>query len=60
VPTVGTDQRFVADLVDALMERAAEERGELVPDYEGRRPSVCEPGCCPNLRQARPALCGRD
>jgi protoporphyrin/coproporphyrin ferrochelatase len=60
VPTVGTDQRFVADIVDALMERAAEERGELVPDYEGRRPSVCEPGCCPNLRQARPALCGRD
>ena len=26
----------------------------------GRRPSVCEPGCCPNLRVARPALCGRD
>jgi protoporphyrin/coproporphyrin ferrochelatase len=60
VPTVGTDHRFVVDLVDALVERAAEERGEAVPDYEGRRPSVCEPGCCPNLRQARPALCGRD
>ena len=40
--------------------RLAEERGEDVPDYAGRRPSVCEPGCCPNLRQARPALCGRD
>ncbi|HET8989122.1 MAG TPA: ferrochelatase [Humibacillus sp.] len=60
VPTVGTDRRFVVDLVDALLERAAEARGEAVPDYEGRRPSVCEPGCCPNLRQARPALCGRD
>jgi ferrochelatase len=60
VPTVGTDRRFVTDLVDALVERAAEARGEGVPDYEGRRPSVCEPGCCPNLRQARPALCGRD
>jgi ferrochelatase len=60
VPTVGTDQRFVTDLVDALAERAAEARGESVPAYEGRRPSVCEPGCCPNLRQARPALCGRD
>jgi protoporphyrin/coproporphyrin ferrochelatase len=23
-------------------------------------PSVCAPGCCPNLRQARPALCGSD
>ena len=60
VPTVGTDRRFVADLVDALIERAAEARGEAVPDYEGRRPSVCEPGCCPNLRHARPALCGSD
>jgi len=60
VPTVGTDASFVTDLVDALVERAAEARGEGVADYEGRRPSVCEPGCCPNLRQARPALCGRD
>ena len=24
------------------------------------RPSVCAPGCCPNLRTARPALCGSD
>jgi ferrochelatase len=23
-------------------------------------PSVCAPSCCPNLRQARPALCGSD
>ncbi|MFM6851010.1 MAG: ferrochelatase, partial [Terrabacter sp.] len=60
VPTVGTSPTFVADLVDALVERAAEARGESVPQFEGRRPSVCEPGCCPNLRQARPALCGSD
>ncbi|EWT01872.1 ferrochelatase [Intrasporangium oryzae NRRL B-24470] len=60
VPTVGTDPTFVADLVDALLERAAEARGEAVPDFEGRRPSVCAPGCCPNLRQHRPALCGSD
>ncbi len=60
VPTVGTDATFVADLVDALVERAGEARGESVPDFEGRRPSVCEPGCCPNLRVAKPALCGRD
>ena len=60
VPTVGTDPIFVADLVDALLERAAERRGERVADYAGRMPSVCAPGCCPNLRTARPALCGRD
>ncbi|WP_374969374.1 ferrochelatase [Terrabacter sp. BE26] len=60
VPTVGTDPGFVRDLVDALLERAAEARGETVPQFEGRMPSVCAPGCCPNLRQARPALCGRD
>ena len=60
VPTVGTSPTFVGDLVDALLERAAEARGEGVPQFEGRRPSVCEPGCCPNLRHARPALCGSD
>ena len=60
VPTVGTDAVFVRDLVDALLERAAEARGETVPRFEGRMPSVCAPGCCPNLRQARPALCGSD
>jgi ferrochelatase len=60
MPTVGTSHVFVTDLADAIVERAAEARGEPVADYEGRRPSVCEPGCCPNLRVARPALCGRD
>jgi ferrochelatase len=57
---VGAADTFVRDLVDALLERAAEARGEAVPTYEGRMPSVCAPGCCPNLRAARPALCGRD
>jgi ferrochelatase len=60
VPTVGTSAVFVRDLADALLERAAEARGEAVPQFEGRMPSVCAPGCCPNLRQARPALCGSD
>jgi ferrochelatase len=60
VPTVGTSALFVGDLVDAVVERAAEARGEGVPQFEGRRPSVCAPGCCPNLREARPALCGSD
>ncbi|HET6666225.1 MAG TPA: ferrochelatase [Intrasporangium sp.] len=58
--TVGSDPAFVADLVDAVAERAAEARGEAVPDYQGRMPSVCAPGCCPNLRAARPAHCGKD
>ncbi|HET7397368.1 MAG TPA: ferrochelatase [Intrasporangium sp.] len=60
VPTVGTHPVFVADLVEAVAERAAEARGEQVPQFEGRMPSVCAAGCCPNLRTARPALCGQD
>ncbi|OFE14490.1 ferrochelatase [Humibacillus sp. DSM 29435] len=60
VPTVGTDPLFVTDLVDALVERAAEARGIEPPQFEGRRPSVCAPGCCPNLRVDKPALCGSD
>ncbi|MDC5697825.1 ferrochelatase [Intrasporangium calvum] len=58
--TPGTDPHFVADLVDSVAERAAQARGEQTPDFEGRMPAVCAPGCCPNLRAARPALCGRD
>jgi ferrochelatase len=64
VPTVGTDSEFVSGLVDLLLERAAEARGEPVPHpvWPGPdvRPSRCEPGCCPNLRGAKPALCGSD
>jgi len=63
VPTVGIDPEFVSGLADLLEERAAEARGE-----EPVRPawptaamrSICAPGCCPNLRVAKPALCGRD
>ena len=64
VPTVGRDTAFAAGLVDLALERAAEARGEavdLVTALPGDvRPSVCDPGCCPNLRVAEPALCGRD
>ena len=60
VPTVGVDPGFVAGLVDLVEERAAVARGELVPAGPGVRPSVCPAGCCPNLREARPALCGSD
>ena len=55
--------RHLDGLVDLLEERAAETRGESPehPAWPGEaRPSVCEPGCCPNLRAAKPALCGRD
>ena len=64
VPTVGTDPEFVSGLVDLLLERAAEANGAAPvspswPDHEAS-PSVCRPGCCPNLRVAKPALCGMD
>jgi ferrochelatase len=64
VPTVGTDPEFVSGLVDLLLERAGEARGEepVRAAWPGSdvRPSVCRPGCCPNLRVAKPALCGQD
>ncbi|MFQ6170612.1 ferrochelatase [Oryzobacter sp. R7] len=64
VATPDTDDHFVEGLVDLLLERAAEARGELVVPESWLpgdvRPSVCAPGCCPNLRAARPALCGSD
>ncbi len=64
VATPDTDAHFVQGLVDLLLERAAEARGELVVPETWLpgdvRPSVCAPGCCPNLRSVRPALCGSD
>jgi len=39
-------------------------RGEqpAQPSWPGTTPlrSTCAPGCCPNLRTAKPALCGQD
>jgi ferrochelatase len=64
VPTVGTDPEFVSGLVDLALERAAQARLEPVdlPSWPGKEafPPVCRPGCCPNLREAKPALCGSD
>ena len=60
VPTVGVDPAFVSGLIDLVVERAEEARGGPAPSGPGVRPSVCLPGCCPNLRTARPALCGSD
>jgi ferrochelatase len=62
--TPGTDPRFVAGLVDLMLERAAASRGEDPPrPAEGALPpghDVCPAGCCPNPRAARPAACGTD
>lgn len=64
VTTPGGDPAFVAALADLLLERAAEARGEEPVRATWRdldsHPSVCPAGCCPNLRTAEPALCGRD
>jgi ferrochelatase len=65
VPTVGTDPEFVSGLVDLVLERAAQSRGHapVAPAcWPGDEvfPPVCRPGCCPNLRAAKPALCGSD
>jgi ferrochelatase len=64
VPTVGADPEFVSGLVDLVLERAAQARGAAVvcPSWPGPEasPAVCRPGCCPNLRAAKPALCGSD
>jgi ferrochelatase len=65
VPTVGTDPEFVSALVDLTLERAAQARGAAPvssPAWPGHEPapSVCPSGCCPNVRAAKPALCGTD
>ena len=65
VPTVGTDPRFVAGLVDLLVERADEARGGApqrpAAGALGASHTVCPVGCCRNLRAPdRPAACGRD
>jgi ferrochelatase len=65
VPTVGTDPEFVSGLVDLVLERAAQARGSAPaasPAWPGHEvsPPVCRQGCCPNLRAAKPALCGSD
>ena len=62
--TAGTDRRFVAGLVDLLLERAAAERGESPPRPAvgklGPWYDVCPSGCCRNLRGPQPAVCGVD
>jgi ferrochelatase len=62
--TVGTDPRFVSALVDLVLERAAQLRGESPPQPAsgtlGPSHAVCPAGCCRNLRGEWPAACGAD
>ncbi|MCU0282498.1 MAG: ferrochelatase [Candidatus Nanopelagicales bacterium] len=63
--TPGTDPRFVAMVADLLAEQraAADGASEVArPALGGLGPRVtpCAPGCCPNPRGPRPALCGSD
>ena len=64
VPTVGIDPQFVAGLADLVLERAAQARDESPQrpcwPVDEPWPPVCAPGCCPNLRVAKPAACGAD
>jgi ferrochelatase len=63
--TAGTDPRFVAMVADLLVESrtAADGRADSArPAMGALGPRVvpCAPGCCPNPRAPRPALCGSD
>jgi ferrochelatase len=62
--TAGTHPDFVGTVLDLLIERAAVERGESVVRASigapGPAADVCPAGCCPNLRENLPALCGVD
>ncbi len=63
--TAGTDPRFIAMVADLLAEsRAAADGVARVPRPTtgalGPRVVPCAPGCCPNPRGPRPALCGSD
>jgi ferrochelatase len=62
--TPGTDPRFVAMVADLLAERRAAVDGrptaEACVGALGPRAVPCAPGCCPNPRAPRPALCGSD
>ncbi len=68
--TVGTDPEFVTGLRQLVAERLAVEargsgqNGAMVERRAlsaiGPWPDRCPPGCCRNLRAAKPALCGSD
>jgi ferrochelatase len=60
VATVGTDPQFVAALVDLIEERLDPAQPQPALSKFGPWPSVCAPGCCPNLRLLKNAAVGSD
>jgi ferrochelatase len=62
--TPGTDPRFIGMVADLLAERRAAVDGQPTAEPAvgalGPRAVPCAPGCCPNPRAPRPALCGSD
>lgn len=61
--TVGADPAFAAAVRELVLERAARERGETVPECWvgtlGQSHDLCAVGCCPG-RTPRPAAAGAD
>lgn len=53
--TAGTHPAFVNGLVDRLLERAQQARGER--ELDANAMPICADTCCPNLRTHRPAAC---
>jgi ferrochelatase len=66
VATPGADPRFARMAVELVRERLADgdtpdgAPGAPALGMLGPRPATCAPGCCPNPRGPRPALCGSD
>jgi ferrochelatase len=62
--TPGVHPAFVSVARELLVERAVVESGRTVGRATvGSSPpswDVCQPDCCPNLREKRPALCESD
>ena len=63
VATPGTDARFVAALVDLLLERllpGTEVPQQVSPTGLPTRPNFCAVGCCTNQRGVKPTTAGQD
>lgn len=63
VATPGTDGRFVAALVDLLVERLQPDAAappRLSPTGLPARPNFCAVGCCSNQRGVKPTTAGQD
>jgi ferrochelatase len=59
VATPGTDPRFVRSLADLVVEKMGGSPAPALSDI-GPWPAPCLPGCCPNPREQRLHVAGRD